>query len=443
MKPTELNDLLQLIEAKCEHNPIVEGICVDSRLAKPGDLFFALPGEKVDGHSYISQAASLGAIAAVVEKKYPLHHGTFPLIYVDDTLKALQMMAKNVLKQRNAKIVAITGSVGKTTTKDFTAALLKPYFRIASSPGNSNSQIGLPLTIMNHTNGDEQVLILEMGMTHPGQISELIKIAPPDIAIITTIALVHACNFESLEEIAAAKSEIFSHPKTKLGIVDKEFAEISRKGDFPKCTFSVTDNNADFFLYEEHGFLHINENQKNVITLPLLPVVGSHNKHNFLAATAAARALGIDWNSIRSSMASLCLPECRLEIIKKHGATFVNDSYNASEKSLKAALSSLPPTLPGGKTIAVIGEMLELGKFSEKCHREVGEFSLNYVDVMFCLGKECWPIYDIWRSKGKPVEWKLSRSDVLESLRKQLNPGDVILLKGSRTNQLWKILEEI
>lgn len=412
--------------AKCE--AMVRGIAVDSRNVKPGDLFFALPGDQTDGHAFLSDAAAKGAVGAVVKKDYAGPDYGMALVRCEDCLKALQMLAKTYLKRHRPKVVAVTGSLGKTTTKDFIAQLLQVKYKVSVSPGNSNSQIGLPLTILNHSQDDDEILILEMGMTHPGQILKLIDIAPPTVAVVTTVALVHACNFNSLTDIARAKAEIFMHPDTEIGFYPQESDHghvLSTSGTCRKVSFSLHSQEA-----------------KTILTKPL-PVPGEHNRHNFLAAASVARYLGLSLDEIHERMAALHLPERRLQHVEKFGALFINDAYNASEMSMKAALNSLPTPKAGSKRIAVLADMLELGKFSEGCHRAVAQHALDCVDLMLCFGNECRYINECWQQAGRPVVWAPERSEIVKALRTHLQPGDVVLLKGSRGKGVWKVLEEL
>lgn len=451
MEPLTLNQLLPLLGCleppettlTLDETKTFSGVAVDSRLVKLNDIFFALKGDKVDGHSYLGQAKANGAAAAVVSVNYLGPDHGLALIKVDDPLKALQQLTKAILDSRKTRIVAVTGSVGKTTTKDFITTLLKVKYRVASSPGNHNSQIGLPLTILNHTNGDEEILVLEMGMTHAGNLTNLVHIAPPDIAVVTMVALTHAGNFASLQEIAQAKAEIFSHPKTTLGILLRDlehFDAMAHVGSCPKVTFSLS-TGADYTLIEQDEYLHIHYAGDLAATYNRLPVLGRHNLQNFLAAVAVARNLQLSWEEIRQAIPLLALPERRLQQIEIGGVLFVNDSYNASTVSVKAAFNSLPKPPPGGKTIAVIGQMLELGQFSEMCHREVAEDALNFVDSMICLGDGCKPIWECWSVARRPVAWFSTLEEVVSELRCQMRAGDVVLLKGSRTHGLWRILE--
>ncbi len=444
MPKYSLRYLTKLLNFPCENDSAVNGVCVDSRLAHPGDLFFALPGAKVDGHAFVEEAFSKGAVGAIVKKGYD-GKSKGHLIYVDDVLDTLQTLAKNLLAQWHPKIVAVTGSLGKTTTKEFITSLLRPNYRVSSTPGNSNSQIGVPLSLINYCTGEEEVLVIEMGMTHRGDLAKLVKIAPPDIAVITTTAFVHACNFEDLADIGRAKAEIFSHPRTTLGIMDRaieNYGELLHVGQCRKISFALDISAADYNLHAAKDVILITAPEGQIYMDPL-PLPGRHNLHNFLSAAIVARQLGLAWDDIRAAMPALTLPERRMQFIEKNGILFVNDSYNAALKSVKAALDCLPNPRPGGKRVAILGEMLELGKLSEQYHREVAEYALDFIDHMFCFGKDCAFVKEVWKEAGRPVEWHLERAGIVPALRKVIQPGDIVLLKGSRAKEVWKILDEV
>lgn len=449
MKQTSLYDIAKVIGANSTSLPCTKstsGVAVDSRLLKPGDLFFALPGEHVDGHAFLESAASAGAAGAVVASHYQGPDHGIPLLYVPDTLHALQKLAQTTLQSSKASIVAVTGSLGKTTVKGFITSLLSHKFKVSASPGNSNSQIGLPLAILNHTSLSDDIIVLEMGMTLPGQLTKLIAIARPEVAVVTTVALVHAGNFNSLEEIARAKAEIFASPSTKLGIYHHESnlgGIIAAGGECPKRSFSTESSQADSFLNVLDGDMHIQEAGQAPGRLPLLSIPGAHNRHNFLAALNVARYFGMTWEEIKAAQTSLELPERRLQFIEKYGALFVNDAYNASELSMIAAFNSLPNPKPGSKRIAFLGGIVELGKFSEGCHRAVGKHALDHIDLMLCFGTDCLPIFEEWQSAGRPVVWASERNELMPALRQRLQAGDVVLLKGSRAKGVWKVLEEL
>lgn len=445
MRAFTLSQIINLLNGEKEASSIdVKGYCVDSRRVKPGEIFFALSGEKVDGHHFLYDAKQRGAIAAVVSEKYShLFPEDFLLICVEDPLEALQNLAKFSLSLSNSRIVAITGSVGKTTTKEFIFTLLSGSYTVAVSPGNYNSQIGLPLTILNHTSGQEDVIVLEMGMTNSGQISKLISIAPPEVALITSVELVHACNFNSIEQIARSKAEIFESIHTKLGIMDyaiPNFAEISQATSCPKVSFSLIASQADYSRNSQSTDLYSKlENKK--IDVSSFTVSGKHNQHNLLAAIAVARYFNIDWNIIQQRLAHLKLPERRLQYLECEGIVFINDSYNAAEPSVKAALESMPQPTSTGRKIAVLGSMMELGSFSHDCHLRVGEHALSCVDEFYCFGEECQPIVECWQKASKPTCLFSDFLELVEFLKKHLQVSDVVLLKGSSSKQMWKILD--
>jgi UDP-N-acetylmuramoyl-tripeptide--D-alanyl-D-alanine ligase len=255
-----------------------------------------------------------------------------------------------------------------------------------------------------------------MAMSKKGQIRKLCQIAPPDIAVVTCIALVHAENFESIEGIAEAKGEILLHPKTKLGIVPENFP------DFGSCE-------------KRHAA---------PIEVPAaFPFPGAHHRYNFRIAAACAEALGMSSAEILEAVPKLKLPDNRFQMVEKNGVLFINDAYNAATASVRAALESLPQPQGEGRRMAVLSGLFELGKFTEQCHREVASISLDCLDRLFCLGEECRSIVDEWKEKGREAELCMSREEIVEALKKTMVPGDVILLKGANKKQLWKVLEEI
>lgn len=445
MRRLILRQIAALCGGSCALDIAPAGYSVDSRQVKAGELFFALTGARSDGHDFLGQVAAAGVCGAVVSRAYQGPSYGLPLIPVDDVLAALQKLARHSLREGSSKVVAVTGSVGKTTTKEFLRIFLSQRYKVAASPGNSNSQIGLPLTILNHTSGDEDLVILEMGMTLPGHIAKLLTIAPPDVALITTVALAHAGNFESLEHIARTKAEIFGSPKTRLGLLPREVAaypELCTMGCCEKRSFSARLPDADYYVRQEQGELVV-VTAGQAHRLGRLPLPGAHNVHNFLAAAATARELQVPWEAISAALPLLELPERRLQKIEKRGITFINDSYNAPPAAVQAALVSLPAPPAGGRRVAVLGPMPELGKFSAACHREVGEVALKAVDELFCLGEECRPLFEVWQRAGRPAAWFLDRSELSAALRSGLRAGDVVLIKGANVKQMWQLVDEV
>lgn len=424
----------------------LSGFRVDSRQVGKGDLFFALKGQKADGHAYLGDVAARGATAAVVGRDYVGPDHGLALLRVVDVLEALQALARYRMARHPAKVVAVTGSVGKTTTKEFLLTLLAQRYRVGGSKGNNNSQIGLPLTVLNDLADDEEVVVLEMGMTHPGNITQLLSIAPADIAVLTGVALAHAERYDSLEHIARTKAEIFTHPKTSVGIVSRDipnFDEVCLIGNSRKVSCSADNLAADYRLEQVKDGLFIMA-EGGYHPIGMFRAIGKHHRHNLVTAVATARALGVDWTQIAQAVPLLTLPERRMQVVEKGGVVFVNDSYNACEVSVKAALDALPTPTSGGRRVAVLGTMPELGKFSAACHRAVGDYALDKVDAMFCLGEECQPIMECWHQQGrKEAQLFNDRATLTRSLEQYLQPGDVALLKGANAKKMWEILDEI
>ena len=416
-------------------------VVIDSRKAVSGDLFFALKGENVDGHDFLENAAKKGAVSAIISKDYTGSEYGLECFRVDDTLSAMQNMARDVLQKRKSKIVGVTGSLGKTTTRDFMVELLSQRYRVAATPHNYNGKIGLPLSILNADPAAE-IIVLEMGIDSPDGLSLLTNIAPPIVAVITTIDFVHSEFYEDIKAIAEAKSKIFDSSSVQLGVVNMDtphYDDIITHGYGKKVSFSVQSPSADYHISMIDGFMVIFAFGDKVLKLKWhLP---EHYKCNFLAAVAAARYFGLSWSDVAKGFAQLKLPKRRFEIIEKKGVTFIDDSYNACKTSIIAALKNLPRPVSGGKTVAVIGEMKELGLHSEQSHHDVAEFALEYVDHLFCLGEGCRPMYDIWTEKKKPICWMQDKKELVAELQKTVNPGDVVLLKGANSNKLSEILQ--
>jgi UDP-N-acetylmuramoyl-tripeptide--D-alanyl-D-alanine ligase len=409
-------------------------IVVDSRDVGVGDLFFALAGEKVDGHDFIKQAAERGASAAVVSQHVESHG--LDLFYVDDTLQALQQQAKQTLKERSPRVVAVTGSVGKTTTRDFIATLLAENYRVDSSSGNQNGMIGVPLSILN-ADPQAEILILEMGIDRPEGLILLTDIAPPEVGVLMSVDFVHSEFFRDIDEIAAAKSKIFERPETRCAVINKD-SHYCLRDSIKNVFFSLKDLSAhyfgcdDFKIFEDHELVF-----EELWNLP-----ARYYQMNFLAAVAVARYFNLSMGAIVRGFSKLKLPDGRFEVIEKKGVTFVNDSYNACETSMTAALIHLPCPSLGGKRIAVLGEMGELGLVAEKCHYNVGKVALESVDEVLCLGEGCRPIYDLWKKENREVSLFHEKREVVRMLKGTVKSGDVVLLKGSNLNKLWEILRE-
>lgn len=394
----------------------VSGYQIDSRNIRPGDLFFALKGEKNDGHDFLEEVRKKGAIGAVVAKSYSGPDYGLVLLKVEDVAFSLRDLARISLLGSSLQIVGITGSVGKTTTKDFTATLLEGKYRVGKTLQSQNSKLTLPLTVLNRSH-DIEVLVLEMGMSEPGDIQRLVEMAPPDIAVITHVALAHAAYFPGgLPEIAKGKGEIFSHPKTRMAIFDREFLKFGIEIHCEKQIFSPADFDG-------------------------MPFKEPHILHNLGAAIEVARAMKMSDEEIQKQIPHLQLPKMRFEQLKKDGIHFINDAYNANPESMRAALFSLGMIKTDGKRIAVLGTMKELGSFSHSQHQEIGRFAQKYVDHLLVLGEEARPLVDTFCEEKQLGEFFLNHKEIARRLKEIAKDGDVVLIKGSRSMNMDTILD--
>ncbi len=439
MRKMALRELARHVGVEVETDELIEGYRIDSRLVEIGDLFFALKGERADGHEYLCDARAKGAVAAVVDKSYEGSGFGLELIRVDDVKRALQEMARFSLRFKPVFVVGITGSVGKTTTKEFVATLLEGKYSVGKTPGSYNSQATLPLTVLNR--GDEKVLVLEMGMSQPGEIERLVEIAPPDVALVTKIALSHSAFFPGgIEEIRQEKMNIFSHPKTKVKIVPDPLCLACLGKD--AVYFSQEDRDADYFLWASDEIGYVDEKAVRAFQFDL-PFKEAHMLNNVLAAIAICRQMSMQWDEIHHQIPKLKKPAMRFEEREEAGVRLINDAYNANPESMKAALSSLPQPKDGGKRIAVLASMKELGAFSEESHRDVGLFAQKFVDHLLTLGSEAELLAQTFSEAQKPSEHFSDLQEVAKRLGELMRPGDVVLLKGSRSMRLEELLEHI
>jgi UDP-N-acetylmuramoyl-tripeptide--D-alanyl-D-alanine ligase len=439
MKKMALSELAKHLGIDVESDELIFGYRIDSRFVEIGDLFFALPGARTDGHEYLGDARARGAVAAVVETSYEGEDFGLILLRIDGVEKALQELARFSLSQRPAFVVGVTGSVGKTTTKEFIATLLEGKYTVFKTPGSYNTKLTLPLTVLNR--GEEKVLVLEMGISQPGEMEKLIGIAAPDIAVLTKVSLAHAQFFSGgVEEIRQEKMKIFSHPKTKVGIVPDSI--VSFLSEAKMVYFSQEDRGADYFLSVADERAYVDEKAVRAFQFDL-PFKQPHILHDLLAAIAVCRQMSMHWEEIYDQISKLHMPKMRFEESQEGGVRLINDAYNANPESMRAALSSLPEPKAGGKKIAVLGSMKELGDFSEKSHQEIGLFAQKFVDHLLTFGAEAELLGKAFSEVQKPAEHFVNLEEVARRLNELMRPGDVVLLKGSRGMRLEELLEKI
>jgi len=445
MKPISLHLLLQHLGISTSApDVLVAGFAIDSRLVEPGDLFFALPGNRVAGEQFLQEVASKGGVAAFVAENYQGENFGLSLVSVPNVLDVLQALAKKMLAKRRSQVIAITGSLGKTTAKEFTRQLLQTSYHVDASLRSYNTQSTLPLTILK-ADEEAEILLLEMGMSEPGNIEKLVDIAPPDIAVLTTTAVQHADLFpDGLQGITREKATIFSHPKTRLGLFHHEIAhfhEVKNRGSCQKQTFSLETKEADYFLEWKEGRIALYERGVLGLEIPS-PFTFKPFIQNFLIAVSIARIFEVSWEAIRGQASALKAPSMRFERVEKKGVVFINDAYNANPDAMKAALESLPKPASGGKTIAVLSEMNALGMYSEGGHSLVAETALQYVDLLLCLGDRCQTMQKIWKREKREALLFKTRQEITVKLQEIAKPGDIVLLKGARAYALEHLLNE-
>lgn len=424
------------------------GVYTDSREEGHGRLFIPLVGEKFDGHDFIGEAVKKGAKAALwqIDKPIPSVPESFQLYFVRDTLSSLQELAKKYLRFVNPIVIGITGSNGKTTTKDITYSLCSQKFKTHKTEGNFNNHIGLPLTILQMT-CDCEVLILEMGMNHFGEISFLSKLSEPDYCIITNIGEAHIENLGSREGIAKAKMEIKDGMKKegKLFIDgDEPLLLPYRHENCETCGFSEeNDWQITDAVSTENGFTFKINHEEAVLNLPLL---GKHNLKNASLAIALAKTLGLSDEQIQQGLTNLKLTKMRLEkICGKNGSLIINDAYNASPTSMKAAIATVKELKNYNQKILVLGDMYELGKEEERLHREVAQEITEPITHLFAVGNKGKWIGDELKKMDRPIIVEIvdDKEKVAEKIIPLLNKETVVLVKASRGHQLETVVHAL
>jgi len=427
---------------------IARGYSIDSRTVQPGELFFAVKGERLDGHAFVSQALEHGAIAAVVRKdqrsRYP--EGA-SLIVADDTLVALQTLAACVRRVWGKPVIGVTGSAGKTTTKEAIAHLLGLRYRVLKSEGNFNNHFGMPLMILK-LEPEHEMAAIEMGMSHAGEIAALAKIAQPNTGVVTGVAPVHLESFASLADIARAKYELVaSLPSGGTAVLNADDEYVCQFGrDFRghvvtfglKPTADVSAANIQSRGALGSAFDLVAYGMTQPIELPL---VGTHNIYNALAATAVALESGVSPSEIAIALSTLQPASKRGQIIDVRGATVVNDCYNSNPKALNFMVDALA-SFPAQRRIVVAGEMLELGPKTEQMHRECGRhMAEKKIDHLLGVRGLAEAMVEEAVKAGVAAEFVATPDEAGAWLARKAMPGDAVLLKASRGVRLERALE--
>ena len=461
--------LADAIEALTDTRPaltemVITEAAIDSRQVIPGSLFVAIPGERVDGHDFVADAFQHGASFALIEHAIPGSFQMLPLakgqpiglqnfqdaplcLLVENTLAALQQIAHFWRRKLDLRVIGITGSVGKSTTKEVIAEVLAQRYRTLKSPGNMNNEIGLPLTILRLSHGYERA-VLEMGFYVPGEIAFLCDIALPEIGVITNIGTVHAERAGSQEAIFNGKSELVKAlPANGVAILNLDDPWVRKMAELTlaRVFFYGLDPAADLWADEVEGLglegLRFRLHYQQEILHVHIPMIGQHSVHTALRAAAVGLADGLTWQEIldglRQGHTQLRLTAVRTE----RGALLLDDTYNASPESMLAALNLLSE-LDGNK-VAVLGDMLELGQYEIQGHEMVGVRAAEVADSLVTVGRRGHIIAAAARRAGlgsrKITEFE-DTDEVVAHLRKSLTTEDVVLVKGSHDLRMDRIV---
>jgi UDP-N-acetylmuramoyl-tripeptide--D-alanyl-D-alanine ligase len=426
----------------------LQGVSIDSRTLGPGQVFFAVHGPRFDGHEFLADAAARGAVAAVVHRDVPAP-APLPLLRVPNTTKALADFARHVRRAAGVPVVVITGSMGKTTTKEMTAGLLSTRGEVLKTEGNLNNRYGLPLTLL-RLEPEHAFAVLELGMSAAGEMSELSRIALPDVAVITNVAPVHLEFFDSVDAIAAAKAEVFDGLREGgLAVLNGDDPRLRRIGEARKGRvawfgrdrrYDVSAENWRGTAFGMRFDLRLSGRSLDVA----LPLAGPHFVMDFLAAAAVAHALGVSAEAIANAASSFRPARHRGEVHRLgQGITLTDDSYNSSPEALAAAVVAL--TLGGKRRrVAVLGDMLELGPTAPELHHAAGLDLGRKVDVVVAVGAYASEFLAGARASGMAEANLLGFADAAQAAAAIVDivaPGDAILVKGSRGIRLEAVVD--
>ncbi len=446
----------------CDENKresLISSAVLDSRLVEENGLFFATVGEKVDGHKFISQVFEKGALCVVTEKtpevvleEHDCKINTWgAYILVEDSFQALKDIAEFYRSQLTIPIVGITGSVGKTSTKEFVAGVLSEKFKVLKTEGNFNNEVGLPLTLLK-IRKEHQVAVVEMGISDFGEMHRLSQMARPNICVLTNIGQCHLENLKSRQGIFQAKTEIFDF-MDENGYVcvngdDDMLAGLQEVKNKPVVKFGFSKENdiyaddiKNMGLFGSEAVVH----EKGSSYQILVPLPGQHMIANAMAAAAVAGILGLSREEIQQGISHVQPVGGRSNIIKRDDLTLIDDCYNANPVSMGSAIDLLKTAI--GRKVAILGDMFELGTDSDKMHAQVGRYAVeNGVDVLLCVGENSRNMYEAAKEHSKKeqdVFYFATRDEMLSGLDEIKKPKDTILVKASHGMQFEKVIEDL
>lgn len=447
MENIALDQIVGLLDGKVENykeNITINKVSTDTRTIENGSLFVALKGENFNGNKFVSKAEENGAVCAIVSEKVDCN---IPYIIVDNTLFALGKIANHYKNQFKIPFIAVTGSVGKTSTKEVIASVLGKKFNVHKTDKNFNNEIGLPHTLFN-LNKKHEVSVVEMGMNNFGEIERLASIAVPSIGVITNVGTAHIENLGSREGILKAKMEITSgFDKDSILIVNGDDDYLKNINNKPYKVIKVSLNgNGDYNAYDlvdlgEYG-IEFKVNYKGNEEIIKVNSPGVYNVYNALISIAIGEILEMDINDIKEGIKDFVPCGMRMNIqTLKNGVKIIADCYNANPESMKASLGVLS-SFKGNKKIAVLGDMFELGDYAEKGHRETGIYARDKADMLIAIGENAKYIYD---EAKEYIDCKhfINKEDAEKYLLQKLEPKDIVLVKASRGMKLETVIDYI
>ncbi len=424
-------------------------VSTDSRTISPGELFFALPGPRFDGHRFVEEALRKGGLAAVVSRAWWQGEGgkePGPFLIVENTIDALGILAMKYRERFSPTFLAITGSNGKTTTKEIIADFFSRQYPTLRSEKSFNNRIGLPLTLL-RLRSQHRMVVVEMGTSALGEIRALCQICPPNLGLITNIGPTHLENLRTLSQVAQAKLELLeSLPPTGLGFLNADDLHLRFQSVLPAeriVTFSI-ERRSDFWAEKVKRWEGGMEFVVRGVAFRL-KLMGTYNVYNALAAISVGRTLGLEWGEMREVLESFQPPPMRAERTVLNGVTIINDAYNANPESMKSALTALEGEK--GRRFAVLGDMLELGEESGQYHIDVGKHLAGLdIDFLLTVGELSPQIIEGATRLGFPEKWTYSvatNEEAVRYLKETILYGDTILVKGSRKLRMEEIVEGV
>ena len=445
MEKLSLKKIAEVIGAEYEGDLIIDTVSTDTRKISKGCLFVAFEGERFDAHTFVKEAEKLGAAAVVCHKEVECN---IPVLYVENTRTAYLDIAGYYRSLFDIRVVGITGSVGKTTTKEFVSLAMGAGYKTLKTEGNFNNDVGMPATLL-RLDSSYEAAVIEMGMNHFGEIHNLTLRSKPTMAIITNIGVSHIENLGSRDGILKAKLEILdgmqSDAPILLNLNDDKLSTAKIEGR-KVYYFAIEDERADFNAYSiseselSTSFKLLYNSKEYEIAIP---TIGRHNVINATAAFAAGVLNDIDPEKICKALGNYVPSGMRQKIVKFDKFTVIEDCYNASPDSMRASISTLKG-LKSKKSIAVLGDMLELGSYSEQMHREIGKYCADTgIDVLFGFGEASRFYSEVAARGGVKAKSFTDREELLNAIEKEIDDGSAILFKGSHGMHLDKTIESL